>query len=137
MNSVRDSPKETQTRIAMQMCCYPNPLQASVWEAHFPVEVFFLVGLMHCSRDPQVPCSATFSLKLGLTTLFTHLKIILLQCFQFSIFSNKQYPNRSQVGSISTTLSNKIKKVVVHLIKRKKSSFYILGLVNKCHQDIC
>ena len=28
--------------------------------------------------------SATFSLKMGPTTLFTHLKIILLQCFQFS-----------------------------------------------------
>ena len=30
---------------------------------------------------------ATFSLKMGFTELFTHLKIILLQCFQFSVFS--------------------------------------------------
>ena len=36
------------------------------------------------------------NLKMGLTVLFTHLKIILLQCFQFSIFNfskNKLYPN--------------------------------------------
>ena len=32
--------------------------------------------------------------KTGLMVLFTHLKIILLQCFQFSVFSNKRYPNR-------------------------------------------
>ena len=32
--------------------------------------------------------SATFSLKMGSTALFTHLKIILLQYFQFSVFSN-------------------------------------------------
>ena len=31
--------------------------------------------------------SVTFSLKIGHTVLFTHLKIILLQYFQFSIFA--------------------------------------------------
>ena len=31
---------------------------------------------------------------MGPTTLFTYLKIILLQCFHFSVFSNKQYPNK-------------------------------------------
>ena len=31
--------------------------------------------------------SQKLSLKIGLTTLFTHLKIILLQCFQFSVFN--------------------------------------------------
>ena len=38
-------------------------------------------------------------LKIGLTALFTHLKIILLQCFQFSVFNfqqNKLYPNRPE-----------------------------------------
>ena len=34
--------------------------------------------------------SANFSLKIGLTTLFTHLKIILLQCFQFLFFNGIQ-----------------------------------------------
>ena len=49
--------------------------------------------------DQWVPCTVhgthkslylvTFSLKMGLTTLFTYLKIILLQCFR----QNKRYPN--------------------------------------------
>ena len=38
----------------------------------------FSVDLVHCSQDPQVLYSATISLKLGPTILFTHLKIILL-----------------------------------------------------------
>ena len=48
------------------------------------------MGLMHCSRDLQVRVSTNFSLKLGLTVLFTYLKIILLQCFQFSAISGFQ-----------------------------------------------
>ena len=41
-----------------------------------------VVGFVHCSQDPQVLFSAKKkTLKLGLMTLFTHLKIILLQCF--------------------------------------------------------
>ena len=43
------------------------------------------------------PASTFFrktTLKLGLTLLFTHLKIILLECFQFLVFNNKRYPNR-------------------------------------------
>ena len=43
---------------------------------------------------PASTFSAKTTLKLSPTVLFTHLKIILLQCFQFSIFNNKQYPNR-------------------------------------------
>ena len=34
------------------------------------------------------------TLKLSPTVVFTHLKIILLQYFQFSIFNNKRCPNR-------------------------------------------
>ena len=34
------------------------------------------------------------TLKLDSTVLFTHLKIILLQCFQFSVFNNKRCLNR-------------------------------------------
>ena len=42
--------------------------------------------------DPQISLFSNFSLKMGLTVLFTHLKIILLQCFsvfnfQFSAFN--------------------------------------------------
>ena len=55
---------------------------------------------VHCSRTVQY-CSCTVQycsytvyvlkkLKMGLTILFKHLKIILLQCFQFSVFSFQQ-----------------------------------------------
>ena len=36
-------------------------------------------------RIHKLQFSATFSLKMGHIALFTHLKIILLQCFQFSV----------------------------------------------------
>ena len=38
----------------------------------------FLVGLVHCWRDLQILFSAKTTSKLGLTVLFTHLKMILL-----------------------------------------------------------
>ena len=41
---------------------------------------------MYCLQDPQLLYSEKI-LKMGPTTLFTHLKIILLQYFQFSVFS--------------------------------------------------
>ena len=51
----------------------------------------FFVGLLHCSRDPQVLFFIEkTTLKLGPMVLFTHLKIILLQCFQFSAMSDIQ-----------------------------------------------
>ena len=40
-----------------------------------------IVGPVYCSRDSQTIFSKKKILKLGLTTLFTHLKIILLQYF--------------------------------------------------------
>ena len=48
------------------------------------------VGLIHCSRDPQVRNSAKSTSKLDLTALFTHLKIILLQHFHFSVIGGIQ-----------------------------------------------
>ena len=51
---------------------------------------------VHCSWTHKFHFSATFSLKIGLTVLFTHLKIILLQCFQFSVL------NFSKINSIQT-----------------------------------
>ena len=44
-------------------------------------------GFVYCSQDPQVLFLAKTTSKLGSTTLFTHLKIILLQYFQFLVFS--------------------------------------------------
>ena len=40
---------------------------------------------MYCSRTHKFHFLATFSLKMGPTILFTYLKIILLQRFQFSV----------------------------------------------------
>ena len=42
-------------------------------------------------RSHKLYFLSIFSLKMGPTVLFTHLKIILLQCFQFQ--QNKLYPN--------------------------------------------
>ena len=53
-------------------------------------------ALVHCSWSHKLHFLSTFSLKMGLTVLFTHLKIILLQCFQFSVFSF------SKISSIQT-----------------------------------
>ena len=51
---------------------------------------------VHYSRTHKFHFLSNFSLKMGLTVLFTHLKIILLQCFQFSVFSF------SKISSIQT-----------------------------------
>ena len=42
---------------------------------------------------------------MGPMVLFTHLKNILLQCFQFSVFSIEQYPNRPLMYIISIEFS--------------------------------
>ena len=41
---------------------------------------------------------------MGPTVLFTNLKIILLQYFQFSIFNNKWYPNKPLVFVVFCTI---------------------------------
>ena len=55
---------------------------------------------VYCSWIHKFHFSATFSLKMGPTALFTHLKIILLQCFQFSVF------NFNKISSIQTDHNN-------------------------------
>jgi len=50
----------------------------------------FSMGPMHCSWDPQVQKNPNIKLKLDPVELFTHLKIILLHCFQFSVISSIQ-----------------------------------------------
>ena len=47
-----------------------------------------LVGPVHCLRDLQTSFFNKIFIK-NLPALFTYLKIILLQCFQFLIFNNK------------------------------------------------
>ena len=75
----------------------PNAHLASVWKCVLRIfqRQLFFVGPVHCSREPQIPSFSNFFFKkLGLTVLFTHLKIILLQYFQFLVFNNKRYPNK-------------------------------------------
>ena len=50
----------------------------------------FSVGPMHYLQDPQVQKNENVKLKLGLTVLFIHLKIILLQSFQLLVISGIQ-----------------------------------------------
>ena len=47
--------------------------------------LFSTLGAMNSTWDSQISLFSNFSLKMSLTVLFTHLKIILLQYFQFSI----------------------------------------------------
>ena len=45
------------------------------------------MGPMHCLRDPQTFFLTKILLKMSHMALFAHLKIILLQCFQFLVFN--------------------------------------------------
>ena len=56
---------------------------------------------VYCLRTHKFHFSTTFSLKMSPTVLFTYLKIILLQCFQFSVFSF------SKINSIQTDPKSK------------------------------
>ena len=51
--------------------------------------------------EPIVTLFRIKILKIGLTVLLTHLKIILLQCFQFSVFSF-QFSVSTKISSIQT-----------------------------------
>ena len=53
----------------------------------FPICFSQSQHIVYCSRTHKFHFSATFSLKMGLTILFTHLKIISLQCFSVFSFS--------------------------------------------------
>ena len=65
--------------------------------AKFDFSIFFSqsVHIVHCSWTHKFHFSATFSLKIGLTVLFTHLKLFCYSIFQFSVsvFSFQLYPN--------------------------------------------
>ena len=77
-------------------------------------------ALVHCSRSHKLHFLSTFSLKMGPTALFTHLKIILLQYFQFSVFSF------SKISSIQTDPTYMVGKfylfgeVVNQLVQKKR-----------------
>ena len=71
----------------------------------------------YCSWTDKFHFSATFSLKMGLTVLFTHLKIILLQYFSVFSFSFQFSAVSKRILSLMCKLSFKhssfIKKLVL------------------------
>ena len=65
-------------------CAFSFPFFFFSWAACFDFSSVNSVSV-HCSRFHKFHFSAIFSLKMSPTILFTHLKIILLQYFQFSV----------------------------------------------------
>ena len=79
------SPPQTCISIERQLQKFPTVAVSSVCGFFFFFLVgrfsgfgHYLVGPVHCLRNPQTFFSTKFSLKMSLTELFTHLKIILL-----------------------------------------------------------
>ena len=70
-----------------------------------------------------------FSLKTGFTTLFTYLKIILLQCFQFQFFSfsNNKFNSNRSLKRWPSKLNDKL--TLVHKYKQWSDFFYCSFLV--------
>ena len=71
----------------VKLCGYCSCTVQWTVATKFDFSIFFsqLVHIVHCSWTHKFHFSVTFSLKMGPTVLFTHLKIILLQ--YFSVFS--------------------------------------------------
>ena len=67
----------SQTHVLHFSCFFFNVLSRNVWL------FLWTVHTVHCLWNHKFYFSATFSLKISSTVLFTHLKIILLPCFQF------------------------------------------------------
>ena len=91
--------------------CYSNTVNASFFFFFFVFSRFKsdqllcsrIYWLFYCEQcicalfmDPQIPLFTIFLLKMGPTVLFTHLKNISLQCFQF------QFSISAKISSIQT-----------------------------------
>ena len=74
----------TATSGSRALCTGPTPLSTST---HWPCYGTVSGSHVLFTRPTNLTFQQLFSLKMGHTVLFTHLKIILLQYFQFSIFS--------------------------------------------------
>ena len=79
---------------------------------------FYISGSQYCSWFHKYHFSATFSLKMGFTILFTHLKIILLQCFQF------QFSVSATISSIQT---DPLFFQGLEFLQQCKADSYLLG----------
>ena len=89
--------RASQTHVLRFFCFFVFFFSQNIWL------FLWTVHGMQCSRIHKFHISATFSLKMGPTVLFTHLKIILLQ--YFSVFNfNFQFSTVSK-----RTLNNLLK----------------------------
>ena len=65
---------------------------------------------------------------MGPTILFTHLKIILLQCFQFSVFSNNKLNPNGPINVFSSSTPslpiNLIKNTVLNMLGKREGFFF-------------
>ena len=61
---------------------------------------------VYCLCSHKFHFSTIFSLKIGLTVLFTHLKIILLQYFQFSVFNFSKISGSQIKSNFKKSLKN-------------------------------
>ena len=88
--------------------------------AKFDFSIFFSqsVHIVHCLWTHKFHFSKTFSLKMSLTVLFTHLKIILLQYFSVFSFS-------FQFSAVSKRILN----VSYRITRRCQLSYKILALM--------
>ena len=112
MGSMQKSENESQQAQSARLDC--NDSCVCISALRFSLLFFFLVqpaivdfvNYEQCIRAlftiPQIILSATFLLKMGPTILFTHLKIISLQCFQF------QFSISAKINSIQTHPLSKI-----------------------------
>ena len=95
--------------------CFPRVSAFFIFLVAVFVDFLFINSVfMHCVCTHKFHFSVIFSLKIGLTVLFTHLKIILLQCFQFKV-------SAKQVLSKQTHISYGARLKFYHIkIKKKK-----------------
>ena len=85
---------------------------------------------MYCSRTHIFHFSATFLLKTGPTILFTHLKIILLQCFQF------QFSVSAKISSIQTDPISRISPNTQTKTETKKPTIFLSYTPNSQKQSL-
>ena len=106
--TARDPLKKKKCHWEAQNALPKRTLSIRLDWADFPMRLAFGVFntskwdlcTIHETHNHKLSNSANFSSKLGLTVLFTYLKIIL--CFQFSV-SNKRYPKKKKKNKCRRT----------------------------------
>ena len=91
-NAPQDSAENAESKRALCMCLDSNYKQLCLcfltfffwFQPHYLTKSTVNSAPMHCSLTHKFHFSATFSLKMGPTVLFTHLKIIFYNVFSFN-----------------------------------------------------